>query len=823
MQQALAASPSLPRARVGPVGRVHPLVLAGLLAIMAAGMGHLHAVIPRAAVAAPAARGIQRAYAQLPMAFTPNRGQAAAGVAFVSGGAGYTLALSATGAVLRLAGSSPAAGADPTTGAAMTMRLLDANPHAAARGQQPLAGTTSYITGNDPARWHTGLPTVARVVFHDVYPGIDIAYHGSQGQLEYDFLVAAGADPRVIAMAFPGAGLRIDGAGDLVLATALGNLVQQRPHVYQQIAGARHEVSGRFILRTASRVGFSLGSYDPSLPLVIDPSIVYSTFLGGTGNEEGAYSIAVDGAGDAFVVGGTAPPPGPGASTDFPTTAGAYQTAPGGGNAEGDAFVTKLSPDGSRLIYSTYIGGSGFDDAAGVAIDGAGDAYIRGVTNSTDFPTTAGAFQTAQKGTTSHFSAWVAKLNPAGSALLYSTLIGGSGFNSGSGIAVDSTGSAYIPGLTGSADFPTTPGAYQTTFTGAVTTFVPPPAAPPTAVYDAFVTKLNPTGSALAYSTYLAGTTYPATVRKKVNVGFAIAVDPAGHAYVTGNTTSNNFPTTAGAFQTTAAGGGGEAWVAKLLPDGSNLAYSTYLGGSGGSSGQGIAIDPAGSAYVTGGTMSTNFPTTAGAFQTTFKGTADAYLSKLTPSGSGLVYSTLLGGSGTAGGSSGGDYGFAVAVDQAGRAYVTGGTYATNFPTTPGGAQTTAGGDEDAFVTGFQPDGSTLAYSTYLGGKADDQGLGIAVDSADDVYVAGVTLSANFPTTAGAFQTSLKGAANSFVTKLATATVPSGGVIPRGPGNTGGRAAASTATPLPGGLLIPLLLGLGAAAVSGRRRRLRRG
>ena len=447
----------------------------------------------------------------------------------------------------------------------------------------------------------------------------------------------------------------------------------------------------------------------------------------------------MDTAGNAYVTGFTT-----GFTTStpyFPTTAGAYQTTFGGGYD--DAFVTKLNPTGTALVYSTYLGGTSYDTGTGIAVDTAGNAYVTGTTGSADFPTTLGAYQTTYGG---YDDAFVTKLNPTGTALVYSTYLGGTSYDTGTGIAVDTAGNAYVTGTTGSADFPTTLGAYQTTYGGNG---------------DAFVTKLNPTGTALVYSTYLGGTSD--------DVGYGIAVDTAGNAYVTGYTTSYTtspyFPTTAGAYQTSFGGGYDDAFVTKLNPTGTALVYSTYLGGTSDDVGYGIAVDTAGDAYVAGYTTSP-FPTTAGAYQTTFGGGYDdAFVTKLNPTGTALVYSTYLGGTSY-------DTGTGIAVDTAGNAYVTGTTGSADFPTTLGAYQTTYGGNGDAFVTKLNPMGTALVYSTYLGGTGNEVGYGIAVDTAGNAYVTGFTTSTtDFPTTAGAYQTSFGGGDDAFVAKFALSPV----------------------------------------------------
>jgi hypothetical protein len=605
----------------------------------------------------------------------------------------------------------------------MRMTLVNVNPHAQAIGQDELHGKSNYFIGNDPAKWRTNIPTYARVKYEGVYPGVDLVYYGNQGQLEYDFVVAPGADPRLVTLAFEGARkVHIDPRGELVLGVEGGEVRQHKPVIYQEVAGIKQEVSGRYVMKGTHQVGFRVATYDPRRPLIIDPVLVYSTYLGGSDIEE-ARGIAVDGAGSAYVTGSAGP--------TFPTTAGAAQTMYAGGS---DAFVTKLDATGSRLVYSTYLGGSDVDLGQSIAVDAAGSAYVTGFTNSTNFPTTAGAAQTTFAGLS---DAFVTKLNATGSGLAFSTYLGGSSHDDGGGIAVDAAGSAYVAGNTQSTNFPTTVGAAQAAFAG---------------VLDAFVTKLDATGSGLVFSTYLGGSGRDFTLD--------IAMDAAGSAYVAGFTQSTNFPTTAGAAQTTNAGEF-DAFVTKLDTTGSGMVFSTFLGGGSDDGGDGIAIDGAGSVYVAGETRSTDFPTTAGAAQTTHAGGfLDAFVAKLNATGSGLVFSTYLGGTGQ-------DFGIEIAVDATGSTYATGYTLSTDFPTTAGAVQTSHGGGVyDAFVTKLDAIGSELVYSTYLGGSDVDVGVGIAVDAAGSAYVTGRTDSTNFPTTAGAAQTTNAGIGDAFVAKL---------------------------------------------------------
>lgn len=692
----------------------------------------------------------------LPLSFAPNRGQAAAGVDFIAAASGVRVALTATAATTTARGSTVA------------MQLSGARPDAARAESGALPGRVSYLIGSDPSRWRTDVPTYSSVGYRGVYPGIDIAYTGLQGQLEYDFTIAPGADPAQIAMTFTGVtSIATNRAGDLVLDTSAGVVVHHRPRLLQHIGSAVRAVPGSFVLRAGGVVGFSTGTYDRSLPLIIDPTIAYSTYLGGSGNEEGGYDIAADAGGNAYVAGGTANPGAGGGSVDFPTTPAAFQTAPGGGvsDANGDAYVTKLAPDGKTLIWSTYIGGNGFDDAGGIAVDGAGHVFVRGVTNSPDFPTTLGAFQTQQAGPS--FNVWLAELAADGASLVYSTYLGGHGFNSGTGLAIDGSGAAYVTGLTGAPDFPTTPHAFDTNFQGKAN-FAPPPFSTRPDDYDAFVTKLSPDGSHLEYSTYLGG--------NRLDAAFGIAVDAHGNAFVAGDTRSPSFPATPGAFDK-AFNGQTDAFVAEVNPSGSDLVYATFLGGKGFDEGISIAIDADDHAYVTGSTASADFPTTPGAFQTWFASTLapppqpctpiapppcgprNAYVSKLSRDGSTLLYSTFLGGSVF-------DFGQSIAVDSGGRAYISGGTFSPDFPTTSGAPQTTLGGNQDAIVSVLSPDGSSLVMSTFLGGSDFDQAVGLAVPGAGTIFVTGATSSADFPVTPGAFQSNLRGAANGFVTRI---------------------------------------------------------
>ena len=689
-----------------------------------------------AASAATDAR-VSETYVELPLHFEANQGQVRKDVRFLSRGSGYNLYLTADEAVLVLTPPNAyakrkqhGAQAQPESRAqakstALRISLVGAARKPVVSGLEEQPGKANYFIGNDPAKWRTNVPTYSAVRYGEVYPGVDLVYHGKQRQLEYDFVVAPGADPNRIELDFSGADkMEIDAQGDLVLHVGGSTIRQHKPVLYQEVDGRRQEVAGGYVQRGVHRFGFEVAAYDRSQPLVIDPVLSYSTYLGGASGAT-ATGIAVDILGNAYVTGFTF-------AANFPTTVGAFQ-APG---RVFDVFVTKINPSGSALVYSTVFGGSQSDQANGIDIDLFGNAYVTGSTESTDFPVTAGAFQPVHAGgepppqsDAEHPpEGFVTKLDSSGSVLDYSTYLGGTGIDDCAAIAVDLHGNAHVTGRTFSNNFPTA-NAVQAVFGGGIV--------------DAFVTKLDPTGSSVVYSSYLGGS--------GVDQGTGIAVDVRGNAYITGFTRSVNFPT-ANAFQENLAGAV-NAFVTKLDPSGS-LFYSTYLGG-GNDFGVAIAVDLLGNAYVTGGTSSPNFPTTFRAFQTVFGGVQDAFVVKLDRTGSALVYSTYLGGNRL-------DEGRGVAVDLFGNAYVTGRTTG-NFPTADAIQAVFGGGGFDAFVTKLNHDGSALAYSTYLGGSGLDFGGGIAVHPLGTAYVTGVTTSTNFPT-ANAFQSTSPGGA--FVAKI---------------------------------------------------------
>jgi hypothetical protein len=683
---------------------------------------------------------------RLPLSFEANQGQADSRVRYLARGPGYTVFLTKEEAVLALkpgADRSRSRGGEAShprsQGAVVRIQPVGANPGAGIQPLERLPGTSNYFIGTDRAKWRTGIPTYAKVKYEGIHPGIDLVYYGNQRRLECDFIVAPGADPSSIGLAFQGIDdLELGSQGDLILKVKGGEVRMHKPFVYQVAEDRRREVPGDYVLRDKNQVGFVVAAYDTGKPLVIDPAITFSTFLGGAG-EDSANGIFVGSSGIYLTGSTTSLAPNP-----FPTTPGAFQPT-NGGSGPADAFVTKLNAAGTALLYSTYLGGADEDVGKSIYVDGAGFAYVTGSTKSSPtvagFPATPGAYQTVYGGSG---DAFVTKLNDTGTALVYSTYLGGSGADVGNSIYVDGAGFAYVTGSTTSDPFPTTLGAFQTTFGG---------------TEDAFVTKLNPTGTApLVYSTYLGGSS--------VDVGNSIYVDGFGQAYVTGSTQSSGaapggFPTQ-GAFQTD-NGGSTDAFVTKLNAAGMALLYSTYLGGSSNDIGNSIYVDGAGQAYVTGSTQSSGaapggFPT-QGAFQTDNGGSTDAFVTKLNAAGTALLYSTYLGGSSN-------DIGNSIYVNG-GNASVTGSTQSSDFPTTSGARS--YGGSGDAFVAKINPAGtgaSDLVYSTYLGGSSTDVGKAISVDSFGDAYVAGSTQSSEFPVTSGAFDTSYGGSGDAFVAKI---------------------------------------------------------
>jgi Calx-beta domain-containing protein/beta-propeller repeat-containing protein/OmpA family protein len=742
--------------------------------------------------------------------------------------AGLQLQLDDDGADMRLTRG--------TGSSVLSLKLEGAAPRET-RPENLLPGVSNYFLGDDPRGWRRGVPHYARVRYVDVYPGIDLVYYSADGELEYDFLLAPGADAARIRMSYEGAhAMHVDDAGDLRIAIDGGEVVHRKPLTYQVIDGARRMVDSAFrILHEAGGdiVSFSLGNYDARQPLTIDPVLSYATYLGGTDDSEELHTMVVDAAGALYVAGHTN-------SVNFPVTAGVVQPARSGGF---DAFVAKLNPAGTAFEYVTYLGGTGIEEAHRLRVDAAGNAYLAGETFSANFPVTAGAAQTTFGGIDDVF---VAKLNATGGALLYATYLGGSGgepANSGiGGFEIDAAGDAYVYATTDSTDLPVSGNAPQPT--RGIPNFGP-------FDQDAFLTRINAAGTQFTFSTYLGGTGIE-EVDDNQDGGRYLAIDGAGGAWVAGTTESADFPVTAGAFDTTFNGpaggnpGGGDQFVAQYDTDSGARGFVTYVGGSGDDIAMSLAVDGSGNSYVAGWTLSNNFPLTPGAPDTTYGGGgSDGVLFKLNAAGSSLVYSTYLSGGlndvprkihlgsggaltiagdtrssdfpATAGaadathnggydgfvarlnaggtafdyvtfaGSSGDDTAVFLEVDAAGSAYAL-------LAADSGGALVTAGGlphggDFDDYFVKVNPTGNAFLDATYIGGLLDDGAFAATLDGQENFYFGGWTMSSNYPVTAGAPQPVKAGAAgtrDTFIAKLST--------TPAGPAVQPGSLAFSAAT-----------------------------
>ncbi len=683
---------------------------------------------------------MKQAYSRLSMTFERNEGQTAPEVRYLTRGHGYQVFLTDQEAALVLwnAGSSTA------DCGLRNAECPDANPQSAIRNPQseipqsnvlrfkPFGGRgdaevvgvdllrtkSNYLIGNDPSDWRTEIPNYGRVEYRQVYPGIDLAFYGSQTKLEYDFVIAPGADPADASMTVEGAdSMAVDGNGDLVLRVGRATVYQRAPISYQMEGKSRRMVTSRFVMKGQNRIGFAVEGYDSKRPLVIDPVIDFSTFFGGVGSDE-AFAIAVDGSGNAYVTGTTY-------SNNFNTFA-PLQTINRGGKF--DAFITKINAAGTGLVYSTYLGGTGEDAGRGIAVDAAGNAYVAGITTSQDF-NTRNPLQPNITGSAE--DAFVAKVNASGTNLLFSTYLGGNNIDQAFGITLDSAGNAYVAGSTLSTNFPTR-NPFQANNRGNT---------------DAFISKIRADGGELLYSSYLGGTGF--------DEAYSVALDFFNNAFLCGQTASTDF-TVVNPLQPANAGGGGDAFVAKVNTAGTALTYSTYIGGTAVDVAYGIAVDGSNTPYITGHTFSTDYPVRNGV-QEFNAGGADAFVSRINAFGLDFIYSTYLGGTG-------GDFGRSIAVDANAQAYVAGRTISTDF-NTRNPLQPNNRGNFDAFVAKLSISGSQLIYSTYLGGSEDDLAYGIAVDGVGNAYVAGDARSTDF-NTRNPLQAANRGGLDGFVSKI---------------------------------------------------------
>ncbi|MGR9085796.1 MAG: DUF7948 domain-containing protein [Gammaproteobacteria bacterium] len=721
---------------------------------------------PRARPGADSTAQLYENYGRQPLSFIANWGQTDHRVRFLARGPGFSLFLTPTEAVLALHKTKAAEtnwkrvsaiaaekmpvlpGQSSPDSATFRMRFPGGNPHSKISGLDEMSGKVNYFRGKDPGQWRSGMPTYAKTRYEAVYPGVDLIFYGNQRQLEFDFVVAPGVDPGSVKFAFDGAKqVTVDARGDLLLHAKAADVRFRKPVAYQTIAGQRREVAVRFVLdyeryspksefrgnaKRLPEIGFQVAAYDASETLVIDPVLAYSGYLGGD-DYDSATAIAVDSDGNAYVTGLTY-------SANFPTVGAEYPELAD----SADVFVTKFSADGSDVVYSTYLGGDGWDRGLGIAVDANGNALVTGVTESTDFPMAAALYPSI-KGVR---DAFLAKFNAGGDAILFSTYLGGTNDDGANAIALDGSGNAYVTGYTYSSDFPVVD-AIDSGFGGG---------------FDAFVSKFHAAGSQLIYSTYLGGNEWDS--------GYDIAVDGSGNAHVTGPTNSTDFPAVNALYPVLSDIGYdpeffSDAFVSKINASGKNFVYSTYLGGSYLDYGSGIEVDGSGNAYVAGGTESPDFPTVNAVYPDYIGGIRDAFVTKFNAGGSQLVYSTFLGGSLDL---FGWDAASGIDVDSKGNAYVTGTTESTDFPSV-NALFPELSGFNDAFVTKLSNSGSTVLFSTYLGGADSDYGSGIVLDGAGNAYVTGSTDSADFPTHAGdpgivSYDPDFNGSDDAFVAKF---------------------------------------------------------
>jgi len=743
------------------------LLCARIGGAVAQGPGHRDSEpITTSPSSAPSQPSFLQPYPKVPLSFEVNRGQAESRVKFLSHGSEYTLFLTATEAVLQFNGGP--ANKKP----AVSIRLRGVDPNQHVEGIDELPGKANYFIDNDPKNWRTNVPTYAAVKYRNVYPGVDHLVSGKTGRLEYDFLLAAGVRPDRIRICFEGVHtLAVDAQGALVALVAGAQIRLEAPLAYQEGPKGREKVAANYVLTGRREVAFKLGAFDTGRPVVIDPVLSYSTYLGGGGSDSGS-AIALDASGNAYVAGST------NGSFNFPITRGAFQSSlQPSGSAGG--FVTKFNLTGTVLLYSTYFSAA----PTAIAVDGTGNAVLTGWSHGVQIPTTAGAYQTNCKpnpGSGSCEDSFVIKLNSTGSGLVYSTHLGGSGSDIAQAVTVDSAGNAYVTGMTNSKDFPVTKDTLQPALSG---------------TSDAFLTKLSADGSRLLYSTYIGG--------PGPDSGQGVALDAAGSAYIVG-AVDGSFPTTPSALSLACpdrVNEGGSIFIAKVSAAGSALIYSMASNCSNG--GAGIAVDSSGSAYVTGTTHSRQLPTTARAFQPdNLRGTFRAFILKINATGTALVYGTYLGGTVN-------DQAASIAVDSTGRALITGATSSPDFPVTTDAFQANLAGFS-VFLSAVSADGSRLAFSTYLGGTKDpgsavapcavgapcSQGNAIAVDGAGNAYITGATNSLDFQI-ANAFQSNRVGARNAFVGKIVLnkPTINPGGAV---------IAASFSNQPLSGGSIASL-------------------
>ncbi len=656
------------------------------------------------------------AYEKAPIRFEANQGQTDSRVKYFSRGKACTLFLTADEAVMNL--GSPDGGASGT----LRMKLVGGNAQAQIEGLGQMPGKVSYFLGNNPKAWKSDVATYAKVKYSQVYQGIDLVYYGSEGEFEYDFNVAPGADFKAIGLTFEGTtGVELAENGDLVLQTTSGEVRQKKPFAYQETDGVKKVVACNYRVN-GKRVGFAVGDYDNQLPLVIDPVVTYATYFGGNGNDAG-YDIAVDAANVAVITGRTT-------SVSFP-----------GGNVPNkggqDVFITKLAPSGGAS-YSAFFGGSGNETGLSIALGATGDIYIGGITTSTDFPRIS-AYDNSLSGSADGF---IVKFNSELNAFLYASYFGGNDFEDNTRIALDPAQNIFITGRTNSPDLQMVNAAQPT----------------PGGQNDAFFAKLNAAGNSVLYSTYLGG----GGVENPLGSG--LAVDAQGNAYLTGATASLDFPQK-NAFQSTKGDGNNlltDAFVTKLNPHlsgNASLIYSTFIGGASSDAATAIVVDAQGNAYITGQTASDNFPL-ENALQQQRAGGFDAFVLKLNGNGNDVVYATLLGGSGD-------DLGSGIKINAANEVYISGSVSAT-IPAV--NSLKAYMGSVEGFVAKFNAAASAISFFSYFGGSNNDASQAVALDAAGNACVVGVTESVNFTKVNALQQNFAGGSSDAFVARIETDT-----------------------------------------------------
>jgi hypothetical protein len=670
---------------------------------------------------------------EIPVAFEANQGQASGPAQFVArvpGGTTFFFSDLEVAAVLARKGFGR------LDRLALKIRFPGASPGARLEAVELLPGTSNYLLGSDSSRWLRGVPAYASLVYHDLFYQTDLRYRGEGGQIKYDLVLRPGAVVDDITLEYEGAqGLRVNAAGQLEILTAWGTLVEEAPRAWQVGPGGyRTPVAARYALGPGNRVGFQVGSYDPAHILIIDPTLRYSTFVGGS-NADAAQDVVLDSAGNALVTGSTT-------STNFPTSTGAYQETNAGGE---DVYVFKLAANGGSLLFSTFIGGAGDEIGYSLDLNSSGNIVVVGATDSTDFPTTSGAYSEQYNGGTT--DAFVTTLASDGSTLAFSTFLGGEDEEIAFAVEVaEEKDQPVVTGFTTSEDFPTTSGAVEEDHSGG---------------RDVFVTRVLEDASVLRYSTLAGGT--------DADAGQALTVDDDGNVLVTGYTFSTDFPTTSGVWDRI-LNGAQDAFVLRLSPKGTSFRFSTYLGGAGNDSGQGVALDLVNNVVITGKTASADFPTSTGAYDESHNGGEDAFVTKLDVDGEVLQFSTFVGGSSA-------DFGTAVKLDGVNNPIITGLSRSGDFPTSEGALDPSHNGEGDAILLKLAASGKSLMYSTYAGGSSLDEAFGLDLSPAGDAVIVGRTQSSDFITSSGAYDPGYNGTQDAFALRLNGLGTPPAGTV----------------------------------------------